>query len=411
MLSTEELRACGLSRSAITTRRRRAQLHRLYTGVWAVGHPSPPYEGRMLAAVKACGPAAVLSHWSAAELWGFVEEQERRPQVTVVGRSTRVVPGLVVHRTSCLDPRDRARHRGVPTTGAARTLLDLAGVADTEVVRRAVRTAQGKGRVHVRQLIEVVERLGPRRGSRKLASLIATGPAPTRSVLEDIVLELLLEARFAHPDVNKPLVIAGRRIVPDFRWPEQRLILEVDGARVARRSGCPPCGCRAPGVPRGTRRAGPSCNVGAGGRPPRGDGRAGPCRWRASSLPTMRRSDQRRDAVFALYQRDVTGRPLDELLDEAKPFTRELALGTDAQLAELDEEISRLSRGWELDRIAALEKSIMRVALHEMREGVPVEVAIDEAVNLAREYCGADAPGFVNGILGSAARESAEAAS
>jgi N utilization substance protein B len=125
----------------------------------------------------------------------------------------------------------------------------------------------------------------------------------------------------------------------------------------------------------------------------------------------MRRSDQRRDAVFALYQRDVTGRPLDELLDEAKPFTRELALGTDAQLAELDEEISRLSRGWELDRIAALEKSIMRVALHEMREGVPVEVAIDEAVNLAREYCGADAPGFVNGILGSAARESAEAAS
>ena len=83
----------------------------------------------------------------------------------------------------------------------------------------------------------------------------------------------------------------------------------------------------------------------------------------------MRRSDQRRDAVFALYQRDVTGRSLDELLDEAKPFTRELALGTDAQLAELDEEISRLSRGWELDRIAALERSIMRVALHEMRDG------------------------------------------
>ncbi len=100
----------------------RAQLHRLHRGVWAVGHPSPPYEGRMLAAVKACGPAAVLSHWSAAELWGFVEEQARRPQVTVVGTSTRVVPGLVVHRTSCLDPRDRTRHRGVPTTGAARTL-------------------------------------------------------------------------------------------------------------------------------------------------------------------------------------------------------------------------------------------------------------------------------------------------
>jgi N utilization substance protein B len=125
----------------------------------------------------------------------------------------------------------------------------------------------------------------------------------------------------------------------------------------------------------------------------------------------MRRSDQRRDAVFALYQREVTGRPLGELLEEAKPFTRELAEGADARLAELDEEIARLSRGWKLERIASLERCIMRVALYEMRdrEEIPVEVAIDEAVNLAKEYCGADAPGFVNGILGSAARELAEA--
>ena len=121
----------------------------------------------------------------------------------------------------------------------------------------------------------------------------------------------------------------------------------------------------------------------------------------------MRRSDQRRDAVFALYQREVTGRSLEELLEGAKAFTRELALATDAQIPELDAEIARLSRGWELDRIATLERSIMRVALHEMRDpdGPPVEVAIDEAVNLTKEYCGADAPSFVNGILGSAARE------
>ncbi|MDX6584231.1 MAG: transcription antitermination protein NusB [Solirubrobacterales bacterium] len=125
----------------------------------------------------------------------------------------------------------------------------------------------------------------------------------------------------------------------------------------------------------------------------------------------MRRSDQRRDAVFALYQRDVTGRSLEEQLAAAKPFTRELAEGTDSELGSLDEEIARLSRGWALDRIAALERSIMRVALHEMRQGLPVEVAIDEAVNMAKEYCGVDAPGFVNGILGSAARELEEAPS
>jgi N utilization substance protein B len=125
----------------------------------------------------------------------------------------------------------------------------------------------------------------------------------------------------------------------------------------------------------------------------------------------MRRSDQRRDAVFALYQRDVTGRSLAEQLAGAKPFTRELAEGADAELGELDAEIGRLAQGWDLDRIAALERSIMRVSLHEMRQGLPPEIAIDEAVNLAQEFCGADAPGFVNGILGSAARELQEAAS
>lgn len=127
----------------------------------------------------------------------------------------------------------------------------------------------------------------------------------------------------------------------------------------------------------------------------------------------MRRSEQRRDAVFALYQREVTGRPLDELLTGSKPFTRELAEGVDARSAALDEEIGRLSRGWELERIASLERCIMRVALYEIsgRDDVPTEVAIDEAVNLAKEFCGADAPGFVNGILGSAARELEEAPS
>jgi N utilization substance protein B len=126
----------------------------------------------------------------------------------------------------------------------------------------------------------------------------------------------------------------------------------------------------------------------------------------------MRRSDQRRDAVFALYQHDVTGRALEELLAGARPFTRELAEAVDADRAALDEEIGRRSQGWELERIAPLERSIMRVALFEMRhrEDIPVEVAIDEAVNLSKQYCGADAPGFVNGILGSAARELAEAA-
>ena len=120
----------------------------------------------------------------------------------------------------------------------------------------------------------------------------------------------------------------------------------------------------------------------------------------------MRRSDQRRAAVFALYQGEVTGRPPAEALDDAKPFTRALVDGVDEHRAELDAEIARLARGWDLDRIAALEKSIMRVALFELhhRDDVPTEVAIDEAVSLTSRYCGADAPGFVKGVLGTAAK-------
>ena len=125
----------------------------------------------------------------------------------------------------------------------------------------------------------------------------------------------------------------------------------------------------------------------------------------------MRRSDQRRDAVFALYQRDVTGRPLDEQLADARPFTRELAEGTDAELESVDTEIARLSRGWELDRIAALERSIMRVALYEMRSGLPAEIAIDEAVNMAREYCGAAEPRIPFTNFGASAEQSSFAAS
>lgn len=120
----------------------------------------------------------------------------------------------------------------------------------------------------------------------------------------------------------------------------------------------------------------------------------------------MRRSDQRREAVFANYQRDVTGRPLEELLGKARPLTRELAEGVDTHREELDEIIAAHAKGWTVDRIAPLDMNVMRTALYEMDfTDTPAEVAIDEAVEIAKEYCGAEAPKFVNGILGAVARE------
>jgi N utilization substance protein B len=131
----------------------------------------------------------------------------------------------------------------------------------------------------------------------------------------------------------------------------------------------------------------------------------------------VRRSEQRRAAVFALYQHDLTGRPLDDSFDTADgPFTRALAHATADQADELDVRIERHARNWTVDRIAPLEKAILRVALLEMLhpelveadQPIPPEGAIDEAVETAKAFCGADAPGFVNGILGAVLREARE---
>ena len=120
----------------------------------------------------------------------------------------------------------------------------------------------------------------------------------------------------------------------------------------------------------------------------------------------MRRADQRREAVFALYQDEVVGGSNDTLAD-AKRYTRELVEGVRERREELDQVLAEHARDWALERIAPLERNIMRVALYEIahRDDVPTEVAINEAVELAKAYSGADAPRFVNGVLGAAAKE------
>ncbi|MCW2971284.1 MAG: antitermination protein NusB [Solirubrobacterales bacterium] len=128
----------------------------------------------------------------------------------------------------------------------------------------------------------------------------------------------------------------------------------------------------------------------------------------------MRRSDQRRSAVIAVYQHDLTGRqPAEVLGADASPFVDVLVRETIDRRAELDEVIDRHAHGWSVGRIQPLERSIMRVALVEMlypgvapaEHPIPPEGAIEEAVESAKTFCGADAPGFVNGVLGAALRE------
>ncbi len=128
----------------------------------------------------------------------------------------------------------------------------------------------------------------------------------------------------------------------------------------------------------------------------------------------MRRTDQRRAAVWALYQSDLLGRPLEETFPRDTPaFTRALAQLVREHQAEVDELIREYSSGWSLERIAPLERSILRVGLTELlhpealpgEQAIPSEGAIDEAVETAKRFCGASAPSFINGILGAVLRE------
>ena len=128
----------------------------------------------------------------------------------------------------------------------------------------------------------------------------------------------------------------------------------------------------------------------------------------------MRRTEQRRAAIWALYQSDLLGRPPGQPSDRDVPaFTRALAQLVRDHQGELDELIRTHASGWSLERIAPLERSILRVGLAELLYGrelpgeraIPPEGAIDEAVETAKRFCGAEAPAFVNGILGAVLRE------
>jgi len=122
---------------------------------------------------------------------------------------------------------------------------------------------------------------------------------------------------------------------------------------------------------------------------------------------TLGRRAGRRTALFLLYQWDVTGQPLTSLYEgEVDEFARETAEAVAARVGELDARITAAATGWTAERLGAVERNILRVAVHELERGeVPVEVAIDEAVTLAKRYATDEAGRLVNGILGQIARE------
>jgi N utilization substance protein B len=124
-------------------------------------------------------------------------------------------------------------------------------------------------------------------------------------------------------------------------------------------------------------------------------------------VSTISRREARRAAVFMLFQWDVTGRPLGSLYEgDVDEYTRQLAGAVTEHADDLDARITSASDDWTADRLGAVERNVLRVALEELDEGaVPIEVVLDEAVTLAKRYASEDAARLVNGILGKLVRE------
>ena len=233
LVTAAELRAIGLSKQAIHDRARSGRLHRIHRGVYAVGHRAMNTEQLLQAAVLAVGDDAVLSHLSAAVLWGLVRPSNLDLQRIDVATTRRLNPrrGIRLHLVGALPESDLTSRAGIPVTAAPRTLVDLAGVVAMPILRRAVRQAEVERLADLRAIDAQLGLAACRRGVRQLRELVSAGPAPTRSVLEDRTLDLLRRHGFPRPLINATVRTADRRYEVDFLFPERKLIVEADGER------------------------------------------------------------------------------------------------------------------------------------------------------------------------------------
>jgi hypothetical protein len=229
VVSVSQLRALGLERSAVTRREQAGRLHRLYRGVYAVGHARLSREGRWLAAVLACGPGAVLSHRTAAAHWGLLQSELARIDVTAQ-RSRRGAPPLRLHWSRSLDAPDTTNHHGIPITSISRTLLDLAAIVGPDRLERALAQAERLRLYDHDAIRDVIDRNNGHRGRTRLAQATAHEPKLTRSDAEARFLGLPREAGVSEPLTNFILTAPDHpRLEVDFYWPQHRLIVEIDG--------------------------------------------------------------------------------------------------------------------------------------------------------------------------------------
>jgi very-short-patch-repair endonuclease len=198
--------------------------------VYAVGHRAVGLNGRRLAAVRACGPGALLSHRSAADAWGIRRSASARTDVLTTARGRNPPPGISLHTTRSLHPDDVAELDGIPITSVARTIVDFAASATGHDVERAVHEAEVRRILDTREVQAVLDRSHGRARTQHVRAAIAKrSPGRTHPGLEDEFLALCRRHAIETPSLNASLSTTLGPMEVDAYWPAHHLIVELDG--------------------------------------------------------------------------------------------------------------------------------------------------------------------------------------
>ena len=229
LVTRRQLLALGIESSMISRALTHGRLHRLHQGIYSlVPLPALPDLAHELAAVLACGDAALLSHHSAAAAWRLRPTFNGDVHVTVVGGDCgRKRDGIRVHRTSGLDPRDIRRYQGIPITSPARALLDIAPDLSDRALERALDEALVRRLLSHAAINAMLNAYPNRQGVARLRAVADPGrpTTETRSDGEEALLALIRRADLPVPEVNAKI----GNYTADFLWREQKVIVELDG--------------------------------------------------------------------------------------------------------------------------------------------------------------------------------------
>jgi very-short-patch-repair endonuclease len=236
LITTTQLAGLGVVDRTARAWAADGRLHRVQTGIYAVGHRPLTPHARWLAGVLACTEGSVLSHRSCAALARFRRDWAGGVDVTVPGRIGKSREGLVVHRADLLLSREITEVAGIPCTTVARTLVDLATVLRPDQVEYTIHTAQSKRLVTRAEIAAVIAHLPGRRGTgvvRRILRLTDESEDDARSSNERRFRRIIRRARLPAPVGNYWVALASHPaggVEVDFAWPSRRVAVEIDSA-------------------------------------------------------------------------------------------------------------------------------------------------------------------------------------